>query len=112
MNWIELTSIDQLEELENSSRENPVLIFKHSTRCGTSRVTLDRLQRNHKPGEMEDVKKYFLDLIAHRDVSQAIAQKFEVEHESPQAIVIKHGKATYSASHFEIDYSAIQQAAQ
>jgi bacillithiol system protein YtxJ len=107
MNWIELTSLDQLEELENYSKENPVLIYKHSTRCGTSRMTLDRLHRNHKPGELENVKKYFLDLISYRDISNAIAHQFDVEHESPQVILIRDGKAVYSASHFEIDYNRI-----
>ena len=60
---------------------------------------------------MAEVKKYFLDLISHRDVSTAIAQKFDVEHESPQVILIKNGKAVYSASHFEIDYGSIKAAA-
>jgi bacillithiol system protein YtxJ len=75
-------------------------------------MTLDRLHRNHKPGELDEVKKYFLDLISHRDVSSAIAQKFNVEHESPQAIVVRNGKAVYSASHFEIEYSSIKEASE
>ena len=112
MNWIALTSLDQLEEMTTISKENPVLIFKHSTRCSTSRITFDRLHRNHKPGELEGVRKYFLDLISYRDVSTAIAQKFEVVHESPQAILIKNGKAVYTASHFEIDYSSIKEASE
>lgn len=107
MNWIELTSLDQLEEIKNSSREHPILIYKHSTRCGTSRMALDRLQRNHKPGELENIKTYFLDLISHRNISNAIVQKFDVEHESPQVIIIKSGNVVYSASHFEIDYERI-----
>ena len=111
MNWIELTSLDQLEALEKDSQENPVLIFKHSTRCGTSRMALDRLNRNSNPEELAGVKKYFLDLISYRDISNAIAQKFDVEHESPQAIVIKNGEVVYSASHFEIDYRRIVETA-
>ena len=107
MNWIELTSLDQLNEIENSSKENPVLIFKHSTRCGTSRMAFDRLNRNHKAEDSAKMTSYFLDLISYRNVSNAIAQKFQVEHESPQAIVIKNGKAVYTASHFEIDYTNI-----
>jgi len=107
MNWIELKSLVQLEELEHSSKEHPVLIFKHSSQCSTSWMAWDRLQRNHTSGEMENVKKYFLDLLSYREISNAIARKFEVEHESPQAILIKNGKAIYSASHFEIDYKRI-----
>ena len=111
MNWIQLNTIGQLAELELASNENPVLIFKHSTRCSTSYALFDRLQRNYKPGELKNTRTYFLDLITHRDISNAIALKFKVEHQSPQAIVIKDGKVIYSASHFNIDYQAIRQAA-
>ena len=110
MNWIQLKTLAQLEELELASQKNPVLIFKHSTSCSISRATLDRLQRNYKTEELKSVSTYFLDLLTFREMSNAIAQKFEVEHQSPQAIVIKNGKAIYSASHFEIDYRAILKA--
>ena len=51
----------------------------------------------------ETVHAYFLDLIAHRDVSNEIARRFNVYHESPQLILIKNGKAVYDASHSSID---------
>jgi len=107
MDWIELNSIDQLEVIARESQQSPVLIYKHSTRCNISRTTLDRLERNYKSEETKGLKAYFLDLLSYRDISQAVAQRFDVEHESPQAIVIKNGKAAYSASHFEIDYRSI-----
>jgi monothiol bacilliredoxin len=110
MNWINLTDIDQLDVIAQESKENTVLIYKHSTRCNISQASLDRLNRNYKAEELAGVKTYYLDLISHRNISNAIAQKFAVVHESPQAIVIKDGKATYSASHFEIDYRAIKEA--
>ncbi len=107
MNWIELNSVEQLDEISRESQQNPVLIYKHSTRCNISRTALDRLERNYKQEETKGLKAYFLDLLSYRDVSNAVAQKFGVEHESPQAILIKNGKAVYSASHFEIDYRSI-----
>lgn len=110
MNWIQLNSLNQLAELELASNLNPVLIFKHSTSCSVSRAMLDRLQRNYKPDEVKGLNTYFLDLLAHRHISQAVAQKFQVEHESPQAIVIKESKIVYSASHFNIDYRSIREA--
>lgn len=108
MDWIELNSLEQLEEIVRESIQNTVLIYKHSTRCNISRTTLDRLERNYKAEEMPGVKAYYLDLISYREISNAVAQKFGIEHESPQALLIKNGKATYTASHFEIDYRAIQ----
>lgn len=107
MNWTSIKALDQLEEISLASHEKAVLIFKHSTTCSISRTALDRLQRNFKPEEWGAVKTYFLDLLSHREISKAIADKFDVEHESPQAILIKEGKAVYSASHFDIDYRAI-----
>lgn len=107
MNWIELKSIEQLDTIAAESAHSPILIFKHSTTCNISRTALDRLERNYKSDEAKDLKAYFLDLLSYRDVSKAVAQKFNVVHESPQAIVLKNGKATYSASHFEIDYRSI-----
>lgn len=110
MNWINLIEINQLDVIAQESKDNPVLIYKHSTRCNISRASLDRLNRNFKPEELSVVKAYYLDLISYRGISNAIVQKFGIEHESPQAIVIKDGKANYSASHFEIDYRAIKEA--
>jgi bacillithiol system protein YtxJ len=107
MNWIELNSLEQLDAIATESVNQPVLIYKHSTRCNISRTALDRLERNYKSEETKGLKAYFLDLLSFRDVSKAVAQKFDVMHESPQAIVIKNGKAAYSASHFEIDYRSI-----
>ena len=51
----------------------------------------------------DKVTPYFLDLIAHRDISNAIADQFGVRHESPQLILIKDGKAVYNVSHSDID---------
>jgi|SRR5688572_883846 bacillithiol system protein YtxJ len=108
MNWIELNSLEQLDTIAAESAHTPVLIYKHSTRCNISRTTLDRLDRNYKAEEMRGMKAYYLDLISNREISNAVAQKFGIEHESPQALLIKNGKATYTASHFEIDYRTIQ----
>jgi bacillithiol system protein YtxJ len=108
MNWIPLNTIEQLEEMDLESNTGSVLIFKHSTSCSISRTSLDRLQRHFKSDEMTGVRTYFLDLLAFRGISNSIAEKFQVAHESPQAILLKNGKAVYSASHFEIDYRAIR----
>ena len=51
----------------------------------------------------DKVTPYFLDLIAHRDISNEIANRFGVTHQSPQLILIKEGKAVYNVSHSDID---------
>ena len=108
MTWNELTSIDQLDQLVDESKERPVLIFKHSTRCSISSTSLGRLERNWKVEEVGAVKPYYLDLISFREISNLIAQKFEVEHQSPQILVIENGKCVFDRSHLEIDYASIK----
>lgn len=108
MNWNYLESPDQLNQLIHESAEAPVLIFKHSTRCSISRATLDRLERNWKDSEVPNVKPYFLDLLSYRSISNAIADQFQVEHQSPQVLIIRNGKSVYDNSHYGIDFNAIR----
>jgi bacillithiol system protein YtxJ len=99
MKWIMLTEIRQLDELVKKSFVNSQVIFKHSTRCGTSSIAKNRLEREQAP---DVVDFYFLDLIAHRDISNKIVEVFNVYHESPQVLVIKNGECIYDESHSAI----------
>jgi bacillithiol system protein YtxJ len=107
INWTELTDILQLQEIEAISNEKPVVIFKHSTRCSISKMALKQFEREYDLNDTVDA--YFLDLIAHRDISNEIANKFNVYHESPQLILIKNGKAVYDVSHSDIDAEALKE---
>lgn len=107
VDWIALTSLVQLNEITALSNQAPVLIFKHSTRCGISRMVLKRFESKYN---LEDkVTPYFLDLLAYRDISDAIAEKFKVLHQSPQLLVIKDGKSVYDVSHGDIDATGIEE---
>ncbi len=109
MNWTEINSLDQLHQIISESEQHPVLIYKHSTRCGTSRMVLDRLERNWNG--MTEIKPYFLDLISHREISNAIADTFGIEHESPQVLLIANGRAVYDDSHYAVNVQSIVDAA-
>ena len=100
--WQILNCVEQLSNIFEESATTPVMIYKHSTRCGISRMALDRIERNWSE-ELSTIKPYYLDLIAHRDVSNEIASRFGVYHESPQILIIKSGKSVYDASHMEIN---------
>lgn len=106
INWTELTDMLQLMEVEAISTEKPVVIFKHSTRCSISRMALKQFEKEYDLEGVVDA--YFLDLIAHRDISNEIASRFGVHHESPQLILIKNGKAVYNVSHSDIDADALK----
>ena len=100
INWIPLTDSEQLDEIVLSSIEKPVVIFKHSTRCSVSRMALKQFENEFDLEEKVDA--YFLDLIEYRTVSNDIASRFNVFHQSPQLLLIKNGKSIYDVSHSEI----------
>lgn len=105
VDWIALTSMEQLDEITNVSSQEAVLIFKHSTRCGISRMVLKKLESTFNPNYK--VTPYFLDLLAYRAISDAVSEKFNVVHQSPQLLVIKGGKSVYDVSHDAIDAVAL-----
>jgi bacillithiol system protein YtxJ len=110
MKWSELKSERQIDEIRKESKENRILIFKYSSRCSLSQLALNRLERNWKETEMPGVKPYFLDLITYREISNRIAHEFEVEHESPQVLLIENERSILDQSHMEIDYQGIKAA--
>lgn len=107
MNWNNLETIAQLDAIEKESFEIPVAIFKHSTRCHISKAALRMFENDLNL--KDEIVPYFLDLLQYRNVSNEIASRFGVLHQSPQLIVIKDGKAVYNASHERIDASQLEQ---
>ncbi|AWM14596.1 bacillithiol system redox-active protein YtxJ [Flavobacterium sediminis] len=103
-NCLEEVSFDAIEK---QSFEKPIVIFKHSTRCSISRFVWNRFQQDYDiPDEKAVV--YYLDLLAYRSISNEIAEKFGVIHQSPQVIVLKEGKAVYNASHDAIEVEKLK----
>ena len=111
MNWTALETEDQLKQINEESKTQPIVIFKHSTTCNISHMVLGRLERNWKPAEVASVKPYFLDLRAHRAVSNGVATFFKVDHESPQLLIIRDGNPVHVSSHMEIDFEQIRRVA-
>lgn len=97
LDWNSLTNIKQLETIVKDSKTKPQLIFKHSTRCGISRNVLKKFEKKFDTSNSIDL--YFLDLLNNRTISNEVASKFNVKHESPQLLVIRDGKVTGHASH-------------
>lgn len=104
MNWISLNSIAQLTEIDDQSITKPQVIFKHSTRCSISIMVKSRLEREATDTEVDF---YYLDLLNHRDISNTIAEKYHVHHESPQVLLIKNGKCVFSESQIAITMDEI-----
>ncbi|NJW51436.1 bacillithiol system redox-active protein YtxJ [Salinimicrobium oceani] len=106
--WHALTESKQLEEIEKESEKQPVVIFKHSTRCGISKMVLNNFEREYDLPKDKEVKLYFLDLLANRELSNEVASRFGVRHESPQMIIIRDGKVVHHASHHSIDLASVK----
>jgi len=96
--WILLTSLDQLDEIEQKSNIKTQVIFKHSTTCGISRMTINMF-KNSYDFSAEEIDLYYLDLHAYREVSNETGYKFQVIHQSPQLLIIKNGIAVAHSSH-------------
>lgn len=99
MNWHLLTNEQELQDILEKSSTQPQVIFKHSTRCSISSVVKNRLEKSVAP---EDLNFYLLDLLQYRTISNKIAELLQVQHESPQVLVIKKGECTYDESHSSI----------
>lgn len=100
--WHPLTRMEQLEEIEKESHKKTVVIFKHSTRCGISKMVLRNFERDFAATSEKELKLYFLDLLSNREISNEIASRFGVQHESPQLLILKEGKVVQHDSHHAI----------
>lgn len=100
--WIALTTLQQLTEIEEKSKTKTQVIFKHSTRCGISRMVIKQFKEAYTLSENE-LDLYYLDLLNYREISNEIATKFQVMHESPQLLVIKNGVVVAHDSHGAIN---------
>jgi bacillithiol system protein YtxJ len=108
----ELTPIHGLDELDQAlveSRQRPLLLFKHSYSCGVSAEALDELL-THLAVKRDDARYAMVTVQTHRDVSNAIAARLGIRHETPQALLVHEGRVIWSASHFRVNAEALEKA--
>jgi bacillithiol system protein YtxJ len=102
-----LSDLDMLEAAIEESRERPVLLFKHSRSCGVSHEALDEL-RAHLNQDGTGATYRMVTVQSHRQVSDEVADRLGVRHETPQAILIRDGRPVWKASHFRITAEALR----
>lgn len=103
---IDLASVGDLEQALRE-RRRPVVLFKHSTQCPISAAADDEYRAFVKR-HAESAVFTHLDLLAHRDVSAAIAEKLGIRHESPQAVIVQGGRVRAVLNHDAITVAALQ----
>ena len=96
-----LSDITELDAAIAESQERPVLLFKHSRTCGVSCEALDELRAHVEDGVARAAYR-LITVQSHRDVSDEAAARLGVRHETPQAILLRNGRAVWTASHFRI----------
>ena len=104
-----LHRIDELDELLNRSGDQPLLLFKHSYTCGISAEALDALV-DHLSTDRANATYAMVTVQTHREVSNAVAAKLGVRHETPQALLVRNGKVVWAASHFRVTADAVKAA--
>ena len=105
--WVNLNSLSQLDEIQSKSTNKAQVIFKHSTTCGISRMVMNMFKSSYNYSE-DQIDLYYLDLLANREVSNGVAEKFQVMHQSPQLLVIKNGTVVAHESHGAINEISLE----
>ncbi len=99
-----VSSVDVLEHLLERSRSETVILFNHDPYCPISGRAYSQMEKLNDEVMIVDVSR-------ERTLTREIQGRTGVRHESPQVIVLREGKPSWSASHFQITTDAVQQAA-
>jgi bacillithiol system protein YtxJ len=106
-----LRAVDELDRALDESHTRPVLLFKHSYSCGVSAEALDELRAHiEEQPEVSAAQYAMVTVQTHREVSNTITQRLGVRHETPQAILVRDGRAVWTASHFRVNAAEIRKA--
>lgn len=100
MNWIQITDQEQVKNIAES--DATAIIYKHSPRCATSLMAYRQLKSEVNGAAGIDAPIYIVDVIDNRKESQTIAEIFQVEHESPQLLVVKNKASLFDVSHEDV----------
>jgi bacillithiol system protein YtxJ len=101
---------ETVDELLERSKQRPVWIFKHSLTCGTSAGARRRYEQYAAARPDDDADFTLLEVQTARPLSQAVAAATGVRHHSPQAILLRGGRAVWHSSHGAITADAMQKA--
>lgn len=105
-----ISTHSELDDLMNASRRTPVWLFKHSLICPTSSAAWAQFERFAAAAD-PDIQTAVIEIQRARDVSQEVAARTGVRHESPQVLLIRDGEAVWSATHWAITERSLEDAA-
>lgn len=105
--WSNLTEESQIAEIVALSNSIPIYIFKHSTTCGISAQAKENLEISFKNTD-KPFLLYYLDLLKYRSISNEVASKLNVHHQSPQLILVHNGEVAFTTSHHKIKTNILE----
>ena len=97
------------QKVLDESQEQPVLLFKHSNSCPVSADAHTEVKKLERQGAFEE-SMYIIIVQNAREISDKVAEELDIEHETPQILIIRNGEAVYHASHGDIDADEIAEA--
>jgi bacillithiol system protein YtxJ len=98
--FVKITETAAFEALTESSKDRPIVIFKHSLTCPISSAAYERM-------EGYDGEVALVEIQRARPLSAEIEKRLGVAHESPQVIVLSNRQVVWNASHFSITAEAV-----
>lgn len=85
-----------------------LLVLKHSSTCPISQAAYEEYEKF--VSENENLHTYYLVVQEERTLSNHIAEKFHIKHESPQVILFKNADVAWHASHWKITFDSLTNA--
>lgn len=109
LNFLSLNTIEDIDRLleRSKSHSSLIAIYKHSPTCDLSYLAKKKLERDWS-FKKDELPVYFIDVIRQRPLSNHVAQKLNIRHESPQILLIKDGVSVYDEDHMAINVEAIE----
>ena len=104
-----LSTAQQLDAVVAASHERPVFVLKHSLICPVSHAA-DREYARFVENADEGAEYHRIEIQNARPVSNAVAERTGVRHESPQALLFVDGEVVWHASHGSITQASLERA--
>lgn len=105
--WKELTDVDTIEEIVELSEHKTQIIYKHSHRCGVCLISKEEVEKLSEE-ILKGADLYLIHVIPQRALSNAISQRLEIRHESPQIIILEAGVVKWKGSHWDVTASNLE----
>lgn len=103
---VELTSQDEIYEMLAKSHMAPVLLYKHSISCPVSGYAWHEVEDYLSCDKAPACYRVTVQTQPH--LSRDLAESLDVIHHTPQVIILRAGKASYVASHWQIRRQTLQ----